>query len=233
MWINVGGRLTLKKLLRVLLRIILTPSICWGNTSGEKNSQITTITTLLLFSMYFLPCGQQHLFNHVAWTRHCLFFSKKYLCSSCGESESCQGWVGGHLSSPSVVDCPSEQDVRPSEKEGGPKRKASSDGPDRKTKPERCPCGRNTSYKTQRVKGEIYDDAVIHLFFPTCSLYLHCLKPYSVLHEDDRCKHEPYPEIQFKERIKDIFQSKNIYIIVHYCTNTNTQRLKIGIESRV
>lgn len=28
-------RVTLKKLLRVLLIIILTPSICWGNTSGE------------------------------------------------------------------------------------------------------------------------------------------------------------------------------------------------------
>lgn len=72
-----------------------------------------------------------------------------YLCSLYGESESCLGWVGGHLSSPSVADCPSEQDVCPSEKVGAQWRKASSGGLNWKTKPEHCPCGLNTSYKTK------------------------------------------------------------------------------------
>ena len=88
-----------------------------------------------------------------------LLYSQTYLCNSCGESESCLGWVGGHLSSPSVVGCPSEQGVRPSEKEGAPWRKASSGGLDRKTKPERCPCGHNTSYRN---KWEIYKDAATY-----------------------------------------------------------------------
>lgn len=171
MWINVGGKDTLKKLLRVLLRIILTPSICCGNTSGRKTVRSKTFTYMncaviiwlfptsdsewfqkcswtktvvalmkedvgfydtlknavcitntiasILFSRYSLLHGCHHLtivctpsfFTHI--------FSQTYLCSSCGESESCLGWVSGHLSSPSVADCPSEQGVRPSEKEGG------------------------------------------------------------------------------------------------------------------
>lgn len=128
------NRVTLKKLLRVLLRIILTPSICWGNTSVET-SRMTVRSLILLF----------HSFS-----RYRLFGGETDLCSSCGESGSCLGWAGGHLSSPSGADCPSEQDVRSSEKEVGRWRKASSDGPDWKTKPEHCPCGRTTSYKKRQ-----------------------------------------------------------------------------------
>lgn len=83
-------------------------------------------------------------------TPHFSYVNQWYLCSSCATSESCLGWEGGHPSSPSAVDCPSEQGVCPSGKEVGLWRKASSDGPDWKTKPERCPCGCNTPYKTQR-----------------------------------------------------------------------------------
>lgn len=83
-------------------------------------------------------------------TPHFSYVNQWYLCSSCATSESCLGWEGGHPSSPSVVDYPSEQGVHPSGKEVGLWRKASSDGPDWKTKPERCPCGCNTPYKTQR-----------------------------------------------------------------------------------
>lgn len=49
-----------------------------------------------------------------------LNFSQTHLCSFYGESESCLDWAGGHLSSPSVVGCPSEQDVRSSEKKVAP-----------------------------------------------------------------------------------------------------------------
>lgn len=79
--------------------------------------------------------------------------NEMHLCNFYEGSESCQGWAGVHPFAPTVVDCPSEQGVCPSEKEGGPQKKASSDGLDRKTKPERCPCG-HTSWRHKRTKVE-------------------------------------------------------------------------------
>lgn len=122
------------------------------------------------------------LFNHGAHSVVLLLFSQTYLCSSCGESESCLGWVGGHLSSPTEADCPSEQDVRPSEKEGGPWKKASCDGPDRMTKPKRCPCGCNTSYKTQRRK-----EGFMVLLRPIFFFFLSHLQPVPALFKARLC----------------------------------------------
>lgn len=199
---------TLKKLLRVLFRIILTPSICCGNTSGDKQSKAVrskafTGTNCTLIICFF-PSSDSKWFQKCSWTEACSLYrtnkmsfasiqlysqlhghilrpsffthivSLTYLCNSCGESESCLGWVSGHLSSPTVADCPSEQDVRPSEREGGPWRKASSDGLDQKTKPKRCPCGDNTFYKMLRDKGE-HTITLWHIYL-TCSLCLHYLK---------------------------------------------------------
>lgn len=178
------GKDTLKKLLKVLFRIILTPSICCGNTSGDKQSRaVRSKTQTALSSSAYSPLLIVNNFRSVHGQKHVAFIeltkcplhpyssipssmvtpsvhlsshtvSLTYLCNSCEESESCPGWVSGHLSSPTVGDCPSEQDVRPSEREGGPWRKANSDGLDQKTKPKRCPCGDNTFYKMLRDKEE-------------------------------------------------------------------------------
>lgn len=141
-----------------------------------------------------------------------IFNSYTHLCSSCVGSESCLGSVSGHLSSPSVEDCPSEQDVRPSEKERGPWRKASSDGLDQRTKLGRCPCGHNTPCRTQGDRGEIHDDAgtcLITLIAAACALVKvklcenNEIKKYSGM--QNVC-----PHLQLKDAKKI-----NIYIHIH------------------
>lgn len=69
-------------------------------------SQMLTLKMLQLLSQYI---------DNLCALKVC----HTYLYSSCGESESCLGWVSVHLSSPSVEDCPSEPGVSPNERRTG------------------------------------------------------------------------------------------------------------------